>query len=290
LTGLNNSNKEEIREEHITLINMPSDKTTTTTTTSVTTSATTSTTSQLYQSVQESVEKVKAALEMFKKRVSENDSVTAAGVKTTNLVQAAKKHVESALSTLSENVPESASDAVAKVQAALIKVSPLLDEIKTFSAEKYASSLESVNEALKKAFETVSTWRSYAIDFALNRVSSLDTTFQLSSKTVEWASIASEQSKLLDTKYNISENVEKLTAKAKELSEFYSIQEKTLGAAKKCQEIGDTLTGARITPLVDYVTTLAVDGYATGVEGVKLVTDAVVTKAAEQNSHNGKEL
>jgi len=59
---------------------------------------------------------------------------------------------------------------------------------------------------------------------------------------------------------------------------------------KKCQEIGDTLTGARITPLVDYVTTLAVDGYATGVEGVKLVTDAVVTKAAEQNSHNGKEL
>jgi hypothetical protein len=287
LTGLNNSNKEEIREEHITLINMPSDKTTTTTTTSVTTSATTSTTSQLYQSVQESVEKVKVALEMFKKRVSENESVTAAGVKTTNLVQAAKKHVESALSTLSENVPESASDAVAKVQAALIKVSPLLDEIKTFSAEKYASSLESVNEALKKAFETVSTWR---IDFALNRVSSLDTTFQLSSKTVEWASIASEQSKLLDTKYNISENVEKLTAKAKELSEFYSIQEKTLGAAKKCQEIGDTLTGARITPLVDYVTTLAVDGYATGVEGVKLVTDAVVTKAAEQNSHNGKEL
>jgi len=261
---------------------MPSD--------TATTNTTTNTTTQLYQSVQESVEKVKVALETFKTRVSENDSVTAAGVKTTNLVQAAKKHIETALSTLSENVPESASDAVVKVQAALTKVSPLLDEIKTFSAEKYASSLESVSEALKRAFETVSTWRSFAIDFALTRVSSLDTTFQLSSKTVEWATIASEQSKLLDTKYNISENVEKLTAKAKELSEFYSIHEKTLGAAKKCQKLGDSLTGARITPLVDYVTTLAVDGYTTSVEGVKLVTDAVVMKAAEQNSINCKEL
>lgn len=244
------------------------------------TDTTTSTT--LYISVQESVEKVRSALEVLKTKVLENESVSAAAVKTNKLIETARTHAETALTSVRENVPASTSEALAKVQSALAQVTPLLEEVKAFSA----ASLESANQAIKKALEVVTTWKSVVLDFALQRVSSLDTTFQLSSKTVEWANIASEQTKLLDTKYSIAENVEKVTAKAKELDELYSLQEKTLDAAKKCQEIGDRLTGARITPLVDYMTTLAVRGYSSSVESVKLVTDVVVNKAAEQKSTN----
>jgi len=246
-----------------------------TTTIETTTTTTATSTTQMYTAaVVEAIAKVQSTLEVLKTKVLENEQVSAAAVKTNALISAATQHAETALTNVRANIPASTSDALAK--ATLV-----LAEVKILTSEKYSASLESASKALATALAKVATWKTAVVDFAIQRVSDLDATFQLSSKTVEWAAIASEQIKLLDTKHNI---VERVTLKTKEIDEQYSVAATTLGAAKKAQEFGDAWTGARVTPLVDYVTELVTQSYVTGVEGVKLVTDTVVTKAAEQNS------
>ena len=241
------------------------------------TTTTTTTTEQIYTTVQQAVTQVKQSLDTLQATVLESESVSAAFEQTNALVETASALAQTALTSVRDNVPASTSEALAKITL-------VLEEVKKLSAEKYSFSLNSANQALVKALQVVTTWTTVVYEFALQRVSSLDSTFQLSSKTVEWATIASEHTKLLDTKYGIAAKAWALNDSVKEFDEFYSVQEKTLGAAKKCQEIGDRLTGSRLTPLVDYVTTFATQSYTTGVEGYNLVTDSVVTKAAEQNS------
>jgi hypothetical protein len=239
-----------------------------------TTIETTTTAQTVVKSVVDSVERVKKALETLKTKILEHENVSAARTRTNALVENARVQADAALASVRANVPASAADALARATS-------ILEQVKAISAEKYTISLEQANKALVDAIETVATWKTYVYDFALQRVSDLDTTFQLSSKTVELASLASEQGKLLDSKYNIVENV---TARAKAIDEQYQLAEKTLGAAKRAQEFGDSWTGARVTPMVEYVTTLAMQGYTTSVEGVKQITDVVVTNAEQQKT------
>ena len=106
-------------------------------------------------------------------------------------------------------------------------------------------------------------------------------TIQLSSKTVEYIGLATAHTKSLDDKYSISQRALKYNA-------TYSIQEKAVEAATKVQEFGDNWSGARVSPAVAYLTDLAKQGYATGVERVNLVVDVVTTQAAEQNAASEK--
>lgn len=229
----------------------------------------------VYGQVVDTITRFQESLDTLKLKVLENPNITNAAKRTNELISAARVHTETALAAVRAAAPESTTDALAKATA-------LLAEIKTISAEKYTTSLEAANKLAAQAFASCQTWSTFVLDFALTQANSLDTKFQLATKANTLLTGATE---LLAS--------EKVTAATRRVSDFdtqYKVVETTLGAAKRAQEIGDSLTGARITPWVEYLTTMAVQGYTTGINGVTAINDVVTTKAeAQANASSSSE-
>ena len=249
---------------------MPTEtKTTTTTTTDSATAAATAT-------VFAAIEHVRSNFAVVQQQVLDHPSVSAAISKTNALLTSAGRE----LAAIKLKVPAS-SNVAASATEALTRATALLKEIKLATGQQFATSIDATTTALADAVKALHTWKMYLLAVAQEKVVALDHMFQLSSKTVEYIGLATAQTKNLNDKYSISQ-------RALKLEETYSIQQKAVEAATKVQEFGDNWSGARVSPAVAYLTDLAKQGYATGVERVNLVVDVVTTQAAEQNAASEK--
>ena len=244
---------------------MPTETKTTTTTTESATVAATAT-------VFAAIEHVRSNFAVVQQQVLDHPSVSAAISKTNALLTSAGRE----LAAIKLKVPAS-SNVAASATEALTRATALLKEIKLATGQQFATSIDATTTALADAVKALHTWKMYLLAVAQEKVVALDHMFQLSSKTVEYIGLATAQTKNLNDKYSISQ-------RALKLEETYSIQQKAVEAATKVQEFGDNWSGARVSPAVAYLTDLAKQGYATGVERVNLVVDVVTTQAAEQNA------
>ena len=161
-------------------------------------------------------------------------------------VSAAEKataHIESARAALASGT----ADVSKHVQSASLALSSFADDATTALSARASKAFASAKQALVDATNAITKFADDAVKMALRSLSDIDTRYQLQDKIVSTATS-------LDSKFNI-------VSTAKALDEKYSILSTATSLATKATAMGDSLTGARVTPAIEYISTKA---YAVG--------------------------
>ena len=158
---------------------------------------------------------------------------------------AAAEKATAHIATARAAVAAGTKDVSSRVQAPTGAVDSPTSALSAKATEAFASA----KEALVAASNAVAQFADQAVKRALRAVSDLDQKYQVQDKVVAAAS-------QLDAKFNLVSN-------AKALDEKYAIMSTATAIATKAQEIGDSITGARVTPAVEYIATQA---YAAGAQ------------------------
>ena len=190
-----------------------------------------------------SLEFAQAKLAELRESVTSNPAYVSAAEKAT-------AHIASARAILGSTVAgASSADVAAHVQKASLALSSFTADTSAALSAKASVAFASAKEALAAASGAVARLADDAVRRALRAVSDLDQKFQVQGKVV--AAAAS-----LDATFNI-------VSSAKALDEKYGLVSTAAALATKAQEMGDSITGARVTPAVAYLTEQA---YAAGVQ------------------------
>lgn len=201
-----------------------------------------------------SLEFAQAKLAELRDSVTSNPAYVAAAEKATAHIASARAAVAAAGATASS------VDVSSHVQNASLALSSFTSDTTAALSAKASVAFASAKEALAAASSAVARFADDAVKRALRAVSDLDQKFQVQDKVVAAATS-------LDAKFNIVSN-------AKALDEKYGLVSTATALATKAQEMGDSITGARVTPALEFITTQAYaagaqlqDGYKAAQEG-----------------------
>ena len=161
-------------------------------------------------------------------------------------VTAAEKataHIETARAALASGT----ADVSKHVQNASLALSSFADDASSALSARASEAFASAKQALIDATNAITKFADSAIKMTLRRLSEIDTRYQVQDKIVSTATS-------IDSKFNI-------VSTAKALDEKYSIISTATSLATKATAVGDSLTGARLTPTIEYISTKA---YAVG--------------------------
>ena len=185
-----------------------------------------------------SLEYAQEKLKELRDTVTSNPAYVAAAEKATAHIATARAAVAAGTKDVSSHV-----------QNASLALSSFTSDTSAALSAKATEAFASAKEALVAASNAVAQFADQAVKRALRAVSDLDQKYQVQDKVVAAAS-------QLDAKFNLVSN-------AKALDEKYAIMSTATAIATKAQEIGDSITGARVTPAVEYIATQA---YAAGAQ------------------------
>lgn len=239
--------------------------------------------------VVDAVVRAQAAVELLLKRASDNEQLMRASQRTMAFLGTAKTRVEQA-TTLVREKPVSelsslaASQALSAADAAVKAFAAEASKIPTALSSGVDSARTMATKALADATAAVETLRTRAVAYGMRKLSDFDNQHNLSTRAIDLSNMAIKQGKELDAKYQVSKTAKKCYDKALKLDQNWEISKTAVGVAAKAQSLGDSLTGQRVSPVVQYVTDLAVSSYQTGVDTLVSVKVNVERNAAAQGA------
>lgn len=234
------------------------------------------------QAVVNAITKARTEVADLRKRVLENPRIARASERATEFLELARVKTETALAAFTANTPASASQALEQATAAVSSFKKEAAKLPGLVSARADAAVIRARQALDEASSAVLTWRSALIEFGMRKATEFDNTFQVSRRGMELAKLAAEQAKLLDAKYNIYDKTTAVLAKAQDLNTQYSIAVLALSLAQRAQAIGDSLTGTRVTPAVEYLTCTAFDTYNTSITNLQTLKTSIETTAEAQ--------
>lgn len=215
------------------------------------------------------------AIKELSSKLIENSHVSRAATRANEFMETARSSVESAIASLKNSAPASTSEALAQATKA---VDSLKTEVSKLPSRFYSHAEDAVSKAKKALLDAsiaVATWQKSAVAFALRRLSDFDSHFEVSRRGLQLADSATEAGKMIESRYNIAETVKGLDTK-------WALSATVLAVAKKAKTLGDSITGSRVTPAVDYLSSKAIESYNTGVQNLQHVRSCIEANALEQ--------
>lgn len=227
------------------------------------------------------------SVEDLRKRVLENERVARASERTMVFLDSAKAQVEQAVKLVRETpladlrskaVSESLALANKGIQAFNTSATQIPTQVAAGIAAARAEALRRINDAVV----AVDSWRVTAVSYSMRRISEFDAEHSLSAKACDWANVAVERTKSIDEQFHVTENAKMLYEGAMKMDQKWKVSENAFKVAKRAQSMGDSITGSRVSPVVNYVSELAVSSYTTGVASLLAAKAAVKEQAAAQ--------
>lgn len=239
------------------------------------------------QYVMSMLTQAQCSVEDLRKRVLENERVARASERTMVFLESARTQVEQAVKLVRETpfadlrskaVSESLVLATKGVQAFNASASQIPSQVAAHVAAARTEALKRINEASV----AVNSWRAAAVSFGARKLSEFDNEHSLSAKACNLANVAVERTKSIDEKFRVTENAKMLLQRAMKMDQEWKVSESALNVAKRAQSMGDSLTGSRVSPIVNYVSELAVSSYTSSVAMLQQVKADVQKQATQQ--------
>lgn len=236
----------------------------------------------------ETVAKAQEAVEELRKAAMENEQVSRASTKANGFLEKARVQTTSAVNALRKNAPSSASDALAKATAAVTDFATEARKVPALLSTRAEEAVAASRKALSDASAAVQTWQQTFVSFGLSRLAEFDQQYQVSKRGLELAAQATEQTKALNAKYKIGEKSAAVMQAAKDIDAKYALTATAMNAAKTAQALGDSLTGKRVTPAVEYLYAAALESLNAGVSNLQKIKAAVEEQAKVSSEVDAK--